>query len=381
MQLALRETDALLRDALQTFLKAECGFERVREHERARRADLELWRAFCAQGYVRAPFAAELGGGDGGFVTAGVLVEECARRAALLPVVEVLASALVLRRARAGAARCSGPHGRRARAPDAFARALLAQTLSGEALPVPAFLEARDDFDAIETTADATGALTGEKFFVDYGDAATHHLVVAREPHNADALALYSTPRADAQLTCAPLLNMGRTPQSRVRYDGARGVRVAGADGVAALLAAARALTCAQLLACMTESLAQTVAYTNVRKQFGRTLASFQAVQQQAADMAIHVESSRFLTYETLDALERGTATDEQVALTKASLSRALPEVVMTGHQLHGGQGFIEENDLYFFTLRGKDRSLAWGSAEECLGVVARSVEEKARWL
>ena len=53
----------------------------------------------------------------------------------------------------------------------------------------------------------------------------------------------------------------------------------------------------------------------------------------------------------------------------------------MLGHQLHGGQGYIEENDLYFFTIRGKDRALAWGSAEECLAILARDVEAPPRWL
>jgi alkylation response protein AidB-like acyl-CoA dehydrogenase len=69
------------------------------------------------------------------------------------------------------------------------------------------------------------------------------------------------------------------------------------------------------------------------------------------------------------------------VAILKASVSRSVPEVTMLGHQLHGGQGFIEENDLYFFTIRGKDRALAWGSAEECLAIVAENAEGKARWL
>jgi alkylation response protein AidB-like acyl-CoA dehydrogenase len=89
----------------------------------------------------------------------------------------------------------------------------------------------------------------------------------------------------------------------------------------------------------------------------------------------------RILAYEALDALERGTATDAQVALAKAAASRAVPEVTMLGQQVHGGQGYIEENDLYFFTLRGKDRSLAWGSAEECLRIVAETVEQPANWL
>ena len=41
----------------------------------------------------------------------------------------------------------------------------------------------------------------------------------------------------------------------------------------------------------------------------------------------------------------------------------------------------IEENDLYFFTLRGKERSLAWGSAEECLAEAAADVGDPQEWL
>ena len=57
------------------------------------------------------------------------------------------------------------------------------------------------------------------------------------------------------------------------------------------------------------------------------------------------------------------------------------PEGTMLAHQIHGGNGVIEENDLYFFTLRGKERSLAWGSAEECLVEAAAFVDEAQDWL
>jgi len=131
----------------------------------------------------------------------------------------------------------------------------------------------------------------------------------------------------------------------------------------------------------MQVSLEQTVRYTALREQFGRPIGTFQAVQHHAANMAIELESCRFLAYEALDALARGTASDEQIAIAKAAASRAVPEVTMLGHQLHGGQGYIEENDLYFFTLRGKDRSLAWGTLEECLELIARNVDQLQDWL
>ena len=58
-----------------------------------------------------------------------------------------------------------------------------------------------------------------------------------------------------------------------------------------------------------------------------------------------------------------------------------MPEVTILAHQIHGGNGIIEENDLYFFTLRGKERSLAWGSVDECLAEIAATVHEPVDWL
>jgi alkylation response protein AidB-like acyl-CoA dehydrogenase len=97
--------------------------------------------------------------------------------------------------------------------------------------------------------------------------------------------------------------------------------------------------------------------------------------------MAIRVESARFLAYEALDSIAAGRATDAKVTLAKAAAARAVPDVTMLAHQVHGGNGVIEENDLYFFTLRGKDRSLAWGSLDECLDVAAADVDTPVEWL
>jgi len=55
--------------------------------------------------------------------------------------------------------------------------------------------------------------------------------------------------------------------------------------------------------------------------------------------------------------------------------------VPMMAHQLHGGIGFTEEYDLHFFSRRGKQRAVAWGTADECLAVLASSIEEAERWL
>jgi 3-oxocholest-4-en-26-oyl-CoA dehydrogenase beta subunit len=131
----------------------------------------------------------------------------------------------------------------------------------------------------------------------------------------------------------------------------------------------------------MQKALEMTVEYTALRQQFGKPIGSFQAVQHHAADMAIDVASTRLLAFEALAALEDDPAREKKVAIAKAAASRAVPEVTMLAQQLHGGHGFIEESDLYFFTLRGKDRSLAWGTEGECLAVIAATIEEPEEWL
>jgi len=363
MNLALTETQTLLRDGLRDLLAREVPFARVRRHEKARETDAGLWRLLIDQGFLGVPFAAELGGGDGTLVEAGIVVEEVQRRAAIVPVMEVLAALCAV-------ARCA----RRERA-----EALIRAVLAGDAVIVPAVLEADDRFDAFATTADASGRIRGEKRFVDYADFATHHLVVAVAPGGAPGL--YLVHASDPAVKREPLASIARTPQSIVRYDGAAGEALCGADGVAALVQIGRALAAVQALACMDVALEQTVAYTRVREQFGRPIGTFMAVQHHAANMAMHVESTRFLVYEALDALARGRASEEQVALAKAAASRSVPEVTMLAHQLHGGHGFIEENDLYFFTLRGRERALAWGTAEECLALAAKTVDAAHDWL
>jgi len=363
MNLAPSETQALLREGLREMLLREVPFARVREVEKSGRTDAELWRLLVAQGFLGAPFPQALGGGDGSLLEAGIVVEELSRRAAIVPVMEVLASLCALQRA----------------ARPERAAELVRAVLAGEAVIVPAVLEAGDRFDELETTADASGRIRGEKRFVDYAEFATHHLVAARAPGGEPSL--YLVAARDPALKLEALHPLSRTPQSIVRYDGAAGEALCGAAGVDALVQSARALAAVQALACMDVALEQTVAYTRVREQFGRPIGTFMAVQHHAANMAMHVESARFLVYETLDALAHGRASAEQVALAKAAVSRSAPEVTMLAHQLHGGHGFIEENDLYFFTLRGRERANAWGSAEECLALAAETVDATHDWL
>ncbi len=361
MDLALDSTQTLLRDAVRSYLEACVPFDRIRALEREGCSDEPLWKALCAQGWLGAALPEAWGGGSGTLIEAGLVIEGLARRAAVVPVAEVLACLLAL--ARQGSPEQAG--------------AVCRDVLAGSAVVVPALLEVDDTLGRTALALSPDQTLSGDKHFVDYGQCATHHLVSARE---ADAAALFLV-ACDARVTCQPLRTLGRTPQALVRYAGAAATRVGAAEAVCELALLSRLFAAVQCVGAAQQALDATVRYATQRVQFGRPIGSFQAVKHHAANMAMRVESSRFLVYEALWALSNGSATPRQVALAKASASRTVSEVTLLAHQIHGGNGVIEENDLYFFTLRGKDRSLAWGSFEECLAEACAGLEGRRDWV
>lgn len=100
-------------------------------------------------------------------------------------------------------------------------------------------------------------------------------------------------------------------------------------------------------------ALDMTVAYTQERVQFDRTIASFQAVKHRCADMMIAVESARSAVYYAA-CLANTDEAAEASAIAKAWATDAAFEV--TGHaiQMHGGIGFTQDYDLQFFFKRAR---------------------------
>ncbi len=363
MDLELTETQSLLRDTVTQYLEQEVPFDRIRELERERRSDEALWKAVCEQGWIGVSIGETFGGVGGSLVDLGLVVEAIARRAALVPILEVATCAWVIERS----------------AHEDVARRLLGGILEGSVVVVPALLEDGDRFDECATTWTAEGAVDGHKTFVDHAEIATHHLVRAVGPEGP-VLALVDA-RADG-VAMTSLANVGWTPSSRVVYAGAPGeVVAAGDDAVAALLRLGRALAAVQIVGSMASSLDGSVEYAKVREQFGKPIGSFQAVRHHAANMASRVASARLLSFEALSRIDAGVAADREVAAAKASASRAAPEVTMLAHQIFGGNGVILENDHYFFTLRARERASAWGTVDECLAVLASDVRADQDWL
>lgn len=361
MDIALNETQTLLRDSMRDYLTKEVDFNRIRRLEREGGYDKELWSYLQSAGFLGLPFPTELGGDGGELTDLGVILEELTRRAVVIPFLETMACALAIQR----------------KGDPAVAAEIVRGVVGGSMTLSPALLEEHDSFDEIAMTV-ASGKITGQKRFVDYGQHVTHHVVAAREN---GAIGLYLVDANSPNVTAFPLKNMGRTPEANIRYDAAPARKASGTEGYDLLILLARTLAAIECVGNCQQALDMTVEYVSMRVQFGRPIGTFQAVQHHTANMAMSTLASRFLSYEALWQLDAGLATAKSVAKAKAIASKAAAEVPMMAHQLYGGIGFTEEYDLHFFSRHAKQRAVSWGTADECLAVVAATIEEAESWL
>jgi alkylation response protein AidB-like acyl-CoA dehydrogenase len=114
-----------------------------------------------------------------------------------------------------------------------------------------------------------------------------------------------------------------------------------------------------------------TVNYLKQRRQFGRAIGSFQAVQHRLAECAVMTEGVRWLTYEAAGHDAEGGRAATAVAYAAATAQRVFDET----HQLSGAIGFTREHDLHVWSMRLQALRLELG------GVAAhrRAIAEK-RW-
>jgi alkylation response protein AidB-like acyl-CoA dehydrogenase len=114
-----------------------------------------------------------------------------------------------------------------------------------------------------------------------------------------------------------------------------------------------------------------TVTYTKERQQFGRTIASFQAVKHQAADMMVAAESAKSAIYyagcvahEAMNGGPLGVELAEAASIAKAQCSDAFFANASAAIQLHGGVGFTWEYDVHLYFKRAKSSEILFGNAQ-----------------
>lgn len=246
--------------------------------------------------------------------------------------------------------------------------AMLEQTMSGAALVVPALQEAAHGVDPLKLqthsqAADGSFRLTGTKRFV-CADGADGFLVSA---DGAQGPALYYVDKDAPGCGLSAMqtvdgrklstLNLENTPADLVPP------RQSSRSAVEALTDLALIALSAELLGVMGKAQDITFDYLRIRKQFGKPIGSFQALQHKAVDIYIRTETTRSLLYQIAANNDPYRIDPAQAVAMKAKVSQDALFVTEACIQLHGAIGFTDEHDIGLYLKRAMLLSSLFGNA------------------
>ena len=354
------ETLDMLADAAAAFARPDAA--RVRKLRNTPPGfDRTTWGAMAAQGWLAILVPEELDGMGLGMGAATVIAE---RLGYALHTEPYVAAGVMATRC---LARCGG---------DA-ARVLLSGMLTGELLAVLAWQAKGGRLDEDQSTVSATAAaggvvLNGESHFVPAAGADAF-IVATQSTKGAglyrvapDAPGLSITPQALADGTAMATLRF-----SRVRLPAAACLAsgIAAENGLDAAIDSALVATSAELVGVMERCLEMTLEYLRTRKQFGRAIGSFQALQHRAVDLWMQKELARAAVAGAARVLDDPASTPRARMLAtsgaKARAAQAALLMVTQAVQLHGAIGTTDEYDLGLYLNRALVLSAWMGNAAE----------------
>jgi alkylation response protein AidB-like acyl-CoA dehydrogenase len=114
--------------------------------------------------------------------------------------------------------------------------------------------------------------------------------------------------------------------------------------------------------------------YSKHRKQFGRPISEFQAIQNKLADMATSIEAARLLTYRAGAMKDAGERVTKESAMAKLFASEMAVRVCDDAVQIHGGYGFIKDYPVEKFYRDVKLCTIGEGTSEIQRMVIARQL-------
>jgi alkylation response protein AidB-like acyl-CoA dehydrogenase len=212
------------------------------------------------------------------------------------------------------------------------------------------------------------GHLTGELTKVPWGRYAQALVAVALDEQGTQQVVLVA-PSA-GQLT--PALNLAGEPRDHLRFEGIRPLAcnpLPEALGPDPLVHGAALLRSAQMAGALQALLSMTVEYAGTRQQFGRPVATFQAIGQQLAVLAEQCAAAGIAAQAAFEGSEEGLSAFS-IAVAKITCGEAASSAAGIAHGVHGAIGFTEEYALHLLTRR----LWAWRSEYGSAGYWSRAL-------
>ena len=346
MDLALNESQEMLRRTAREFLEATCPTTLVRELEESEKGySPELWRRMAELGWLGLSLPTEYGGEGGDVVDQMVLSEEMGR--ALLPS-PYMTSVVTCGRLVA----LAGSASQRSE--------MLPQVAQGK-LILSLALDEEGGGCSTQVTKEGRGyRLNGVKTFVPFADSADMLVCFTGGANDGREMLCLVSPNADG-VVIEPMASVAGYPQARVVFSdvavgvgGILGGVGKGGDALAKALEWATLVRCGEMVGRGRKILEMALDYAKTRVQFGRPIGAFQAIQHQLADLRVAVDAAELLTYRAASSMAEGWECSEEIALAKASSDEMSRMSTVVGHGVYAGISYTVEHDMQLYSARNR---------------------------
>ena len=357
MPLVLTEEQSMLRDSARGFINEKAPvahLRKLRDERDMTGFSRDLWKGFAEMGFAGLLVPENFGGSGLGAVEAGIVLEEIGRNlmpSPFLSTAVLAASALV----RGGNAEQQA--------------AYLPKIADGSLIATLAVDEgAKHKPHSIAMQAVRAGngfKLNGAKALVVDGHVADLLIVAARTGGNAGergGLTLFLVDPKAKGVSVERTVMVDAHNAARITFDNVEvsadavlGEVDQGGDLLDAVLNIGRGAVASEMVGLSEEVFNRTVTYLKERKQFGKLIGEFQALQHRAAQLYIDIEISRAATLKALQTLDQDAArADHAVSVAKAHAGTTATRAVQEGVQMHGGMGMTDQFDIGLFMKRAR---------------------------
>jgi alkylation response protein AidB-like acyl-CoA dehydrogenase len=368
VDLAWNETQQMLKSSARSLLQKESPLSVVRALERDERGHSpELWRKMAESGWLGLAFPEKYGGAGGDFLDLAALLEEMGRMLTPSPFFStVLVGGL--------AVLASGSEAQKAE--------LLPKIAQGQLFMTLATLEKSDSYEHqyLKSKARSEGdhfVLNGSKYFVPDAHGADYFIVSALtsdtgpDPWEKNrGISVFIIPRSSPGVKTTSHHTLSGDRLGQVEFDGVKvskeqvmGEMDRGWKIIMETLDRAASGKSVEMAGGAQAVLEMTLDYLKKRVQFGRPVATFQALQHHLANMAMDVEGCQSMAYQAAWRVARNELSASEISMAKMWCSEAYNRVCALAHQCHGGMGFTWEYDLQLYTRRAKVQEQAFGDA------------------
>jgi alkylation response protein AidB-like acyl-CoA dehydrogenase len=248
--------------------------------------------------------------------------------------------------------------------------------------------DAGSDAANLSTTARKVGdeyILDGEKCFITNASYADFYVVLARQPDlegpNFTALVVdrdssgVSVGKKEKKMglrasdTASVIFHEVRVPVSNRIGNEGEGFKI-----FMKALSHARPMVGAQAVGIAQGAYEAALAYAKERKQFGKHIAQFQAIQFMLADMAMNIEASRLLVHKAVYLLQQGKPSIAHASFAKCFAADTAMKVAVDAVQIFGGYGYIREYPVEKYLRDAKIMQIYEGTNQIQRIVIAKEI-------